>query len=119
MTTVNYINPKIDQSVRIFDQFYDFELLVPADQYDAVNSYFKSVFTDATAAGNFTVTLFRISQLNNIPVLSLLDELKTTSGIELTATLAYYLNAERSGSTLLGVAEPVQPNLYTARNVRQ
>lgn len=119
MSTVNYVNPNIDQSVRIFDQFYNFELLVPPDQYDAVNSYFRSVFTDADAAGNFTVTLFRISQLNNIPVLNLLDQLKSTSGIELTATLAYYLNAERSGSTLLGVSEPVQPNYYTARNVRQ
>jgi len=34
-------------------------------------------------------------------------------------TMAYYLNSIRSPATLLGVLEPVSPNYYTARNVRQ
>jgi hypothetical protein len=29
-TTVNYANPKIDQTVKIFDQFYAYEANVPA-----------------------------------------------------------------------------------------
>lgn len=118
MATVNYTNDKIDLSVRVFDSFYNFELNVPAQEYDAVNSYFRTVFKTKTAAENFTVTLFRVSQLNNVPVLDLLEQIQTTSGNELTALLAYYLNAERSGSTLLGVAEPIQPNFYVARNIR-
>lgn len=118
MATVNYTNRNIDLTVRVFDSFYNFELDVPAQEYDAVNSYFKSVFTSDEAAGNFTVTLFRVAQSNQVSVLTLLQQLQTTSGNQLTALLAYYLNAERSGSTLLGVSEAAQPNFYAARNVR-
>jgi hypothetical protein len=38
--------------------------------------------------------------------------------VELDLTMAYYLNNQRSNSTLLGVSQPVQPNFYAARNVR-
>lgn len=118
MSSVNYINPKTDQTVRIFDQFYGFELIVQSEEYDAVYSYFKSIYKDDTAAGNFTVTLFRISNEQSIPVLSLLDQLKTTSSPELNVTIAYYLNNMRSNSTLVGVLTPTQPNYYAAHNVR-
>lgn len=118
MATVNYTNRNVDLTVRVFDSFYNFELDVPAPEYDAVNSYFRSIFTDDEAAANFSVTLFRIAQSNQVPVMNLLQQIQTTSGNQLTALLAYYLNAERSGSTLLGVSEAVQPNFYAARNVR-
>jgi hypothetical protein len=52
-------------------------------------------------------------------VLSLLEQLQTAdNGAELNLTLAYYLNNQRSNSTLLGTSQPVQPNYYAARNVR-
>ena len=118
MSTINAINPKIDQSVRVFDSFYNFDVDVPVNEYDAVFSYFKSVFTTAQAAGNFTVTLFRIAQENNTPVLALLQELEGQNQIQITATLAYYLNNLRSPATLLGYSLPVTPIFYAARNVR-
>jgi pyruvate/2-oxoacid:ferredoxin oxidoreductase alpha subunit len=92
MSTINAINPKIDQTVRVFDNFYNFDIDVPANEYDVVFSYFKSVFTTAQAAGNFTVTLFRIAEQTNTPVLALLQELEGQNQIQITATLAYYLN---------------------------
>lgn len=120
MSTVNYSNPKIDQTVKVFDDFYGFSINVQSQDYDAVYSYFRSIFDTDEAAGNFTVTLFRIANEQSVSVLSLLDQLKTASGpTELSITMAYYLNNMRSGSTLLGVAQPVQPNYYVARNVRQ
>jgi len=39
------------------------------------------------------------------------------NAIQLTATMAYYLNGLRSPSTLLGVNSSVTPNFYTARNI--
>lgn len=119
MGTVNYVNPKTDQTVKIFDQFYGFELDIQAQEYDAVYSYFRSVYNTAEAAGNFTVTLFRISNEQGIPVLTLLDQIKTSNtGVELNMTMSYYLNNMRSNSTLVGVAEATQPNFYVARNIR-
>lgn len=118
MTTVNYANPKTDASVKIFDQFYSYELSVPVDAYDAVYSYFRSVFGTAEAAGNFAVTLFRVAELSGTPVLTLLQEIQGHTGPDLTLTLAYYINATRSNSTLLGLNVATQPNYYVAHNIR-
>jgi hypothetical protein len=46
-----------------------------------------------------------------------LDEFKGQNGINLSASLAYYLNSIRSRATLLGVGAAVTPNFYQARNV--
>ena len=119
MSTVNYANQKTDQTVRVFDDFFGFSINVEANDYDAVYSYFKSIYTDATAAGNFTVTLFRIANEQSINVLTLLKQIQTsTTSDELDKTIAYYLNSLRSNSTLVGVSTPTQPNYYAARNVR-
>ena len=117
MATVNEYNPKIDLTVRVFDNFYDFLLEVPANEYDIVNSYFKSVFENNRIAQNFTTTLFRIANQIDVPVLTLLKELEGQDSIQLTATLAYYLNGLRSPATLLGVNAAVVPNFWAARNV--
>lgn len=117
MATVNEINPKLDLTVRVFDNFYDFAVEVPADEYDAVYSFFLSVMADAQAAANFTTTLFRISSNTGIPVLTILSEFEGQTAIQLNSTLAYYLNGLRSPTTLLGINAAVTPNYYTARNV--
>ena len=118
MASVNAINTKTDLTVQIFDKFYGYEQHVPVDAYDAVLSYFRSVFRSAEAAGNFTVSLFRISQQSGIPVMSLLQQFQGQSAPEVTLTLAYYLNGIRSSSTLLGVNVPTQSNFYVARNIK-
>lgn len=119
MSSVNYANPSVDRTVRIFDQFYGFDVNVESQDYDAVYSYFRSIYKDATAAGNFAVTLFRIADEQNINVLTLLKQIQTArTTAELDRTIAYYLNNLRSNSTLFGVSEPTQPNFYAARNVR-
>jgi len=117
MSSVNTVNPNVDLTVRIFDEFYNFGLEVDTNDYDAVNSFFESVFIDQEAAQNLTVTFFRIAKETNTPVLTLLEQVQGQTAIEITATLAYYLNGLRSPSTLLGVNVPVTPNFYTARNV--
>lgn len=117
MSTVNYVDPTLDQTVRVFDQFYEFAVEVPADQYDVVFSYFKKVFADTLAAKNFSVTLFQVADYQKRPVLDVLAEIQGQNQLQLTSTLCYYLNNQRSNTTLLGVNALVQPNFYAARNV--
>ena len=119
MRSVNELNTSIDQTVRIFDEFYTFGLQVPVAQYDVVYSYMRSVFDTEQAARNFTATLFRVADESQINVMELLQELKRYDLPELTSVLAYYLNGLQSSSTLLGVQSRVLPNFYTARNVIQ
>ena len=118
MGSVNAINNKIDQTVQIVDKFYGYQQSVAADEYDAVLSYFKSVFGTATAAGNFTVAVFRVAQQSNIPVMTLLQQFQGQTAPQITLTLAYYLNGIRSRSTLLGLNVTTQPNYYVSRNIR-
>ena len=117
MSTVNQLNPKVDLTVNIYDQFYSFAIEVPVDEYDAVNSYFESVFKAKEAAQNFTVTLFRVAQESQTPVMTLLQQIQGLSDIQLTAQLSYYLNGLRSPTTLLGISSVLAPNYYTARNI--
>ena len=72
MSTVNYANPNKDLTVRVFDNFYNYDVNVPADEYDIVYSYFRSVMSTTRAAGNFAVSLFRVAQDTNVPALTLL-----------------------------------------------
>jgi pyruvate/2-oxoacid:ferredoxin oxidoreductase alpha subunit len=118
MGSVNVVNNKKDLTVQIFDRFYGYQQTVAVDEYDAVLSYFKSVFGSAESAGNFTVSVFRVAQLSNIPVMTVLQQFYGKSKPEITATMAYYLNSIRSSSTLLGINVPTQPNYYVAHNVR-
>ena len=117
MSTVNYANPNTDLTVRIFDDFYGYDVNIPAEEYDVVHTYFLSVMTTRQAAGNFTVSLFRVAEDTGIPALTLLKEFQGLNGMSLSASLAYYLNSIRSRATLLGVGTAVTPNFYQARNV--
>jgi len=124
MASINYTNYNIDQSVRVFDSFYEYDVDVPAAEYDVVNSYFKSVMTTAQAADNFTVSLFRVAENTGIPALTLLQSFQASGGnvgntMNLDVNMAYYLNSIRNRATLLGVGVPVTPNFYAARNVVQ
>jgi len=115
--SVNVLNPAVDITVRVFDEFYEFAVDVSAAEYDVVNSFFLSVFGSPSPADSFTSVIFRISDETEIPVLTLVEEMRDQNQIQITNTLAYYLNGLRSPTTLLGVNNPVQPNVWAARNV--
>jgi pyruvate/2-oxoacid:ferredoxin oxidoreductase alpha subunit len=119
MATVNALNPSIDRTVQIFDRFYSYQQSVSAVEYDVVYSYFRSVFSTKQQAGNFTVTLFRIANLSNTPVMTLLQSMKGLSKPQITLNFAYYLNTVQSPSTMMGIQVPITPNYYAARNVKQ
>lgn len=119
MSTVNEVNYNQDMTVRVFDRFYEYEANIPVNEYDVVHSFFLANMKSRTAAGNFTVSLFRVAQETGIPALTLLQGFQGQTGINLTANLAYYLNLIRNRATLLGVGVPTQPNFYAARNITQ
>jgi hypothetical protein len=118
MGSVNTPNYRVDPTVKIYDRFYTYEADVPGDEYDVIYSYFKTVFGTATAAANFTVSLFRVAQFSDIPVMTLFQQMQGQSAPEITLTMAYYLNSISSPSTMTGLNAPVTPNYYVARNVR-
>ena len=117
MATLNYPNPGTDPTVRAFDEFYNRELIIDGNQYDTVYSFFSSIFDDKFAAKNFTLTVFQISEDTGNTVEDILSDLSNQNQVQITATLAYYLNNNRSNTTLLGITNTATPNKYVARNI--
>jgi hypothetical protein len=107
----------LDNTVRVFDSFYNFEISIDANTYEIVRSYFYSVSDNADIADNFTAMLFRISSITDEEPLNLLGYLQGTSKLETTALMAYYLNSLKSKTTLYGVSATPTPNENVQRNV--
>jgi hypothetical protein len=116
--SLNTAQTQLDQTVRIFDRFYNFELNVPVNEYDTLYSYFYNLSRNKESAQNFTYAVFRIADQQGIPAIVLLDDFVGKSQLEVTALIAYYLNEIRSPATMIGVQAQVTPNYYAARNVQ-
>jgi hypothetical protein len=108
-----------DLTVKIFDDFYSFNMVVNGNEYDIVNGYFKSVCGTKVIAGNFTAFLFRISQETGIPVLDLLGQIQGTNKLQMNQVISYYLNSFKSKTSLYGVSTVPQSNQPVARNIVQ
>jgi hypothetical protein len=107
----------VDQTVKIFDEFYSFDLIVNASEYDIVYSYFKSTCDNIQIAGNFTVYFFRIAQETQISVLDLLTYIQGKTKLETNTVIAYYLNSFKSKTSIYGFGTVPQPNEPVARNI--
>ena len=107
----------LDKTVRVFDQFYNFDLVVNAAQYEIIYSYFYSVNNNKTIATNFTALLFRIAAVTGEDPMTLLNDITGKEKLKANATLTYYLNSIKSKTTLYGLSSVPQPNQSVQRNV--
>lgn len=108
----------IDNTVRLFNNFYNLDVSVPANEYELVYSFFNEYTTNTNVAKSFTETLFRISAQTEINVLELLSQFETTDKIKMALTMAYYLNTLSETKTVLyGVNNILVPNEKVQRNI--
>jgi len=107
----------LDKTVRLYDQFYNFELVVDSNQYEIVYSFFLERSKSQNVAKNFSLILFRIANTTGENVLDLLEYMRSTNKLEVNALLAYYLNNARSKTTLYGVTNIPSPNQFVQRNI--
>jgi hypothetical protein len=108
---------QLDNTVRVFDSFYNYEAAISADVYEVVNSYFKSVCATKSIANNFTTMLFRIVSITGEDAMTLLANIQGNTKLETTALMAYYLNSLKSKTTLYGVSVVPSPNETVQRNI--
>jgi hypothetical protein len=116
-TIIDAPRTDLDKTVRIFDSFYNFDLVVESNQYEIVYSLFMELTKSASIAKNFTTMVFRIANSTGDNVLDLVDYLRGSSKLEVNSLLAYHLNTFKSKTTLYGVGNIPQPNQYIQRNV--
>lgn len=108
---------QLDSTVRLFDKFYNNTMVVNASEYDIVFGYFMSVCATKNIARNFATFLFKISNIIDEPVLTLLDYIRGKTGLEVNTIMAYYLNSVRSKTALYGVSSLPIPNQTVQRNI--
>lgn len=107
-----------DQTVLIFDSFYNVKATVGAAEYDIVYSFFKGVSNNNTIAANFAAFLFRIAQEGGYNVLDLLEAIKGSGNkLQMNQAICYYLNTLKSKASLYGISNVPKPNQAVQRNV--
>lgn len=109
----------VDTTVKIFDQFYDLNLVVNADQYEIVYSFFKEYTTSIDTARSFTTTLFLIANQTQSNVLELLQTFEGSDKLKVSLTMAYYLNSVSNKTVMFGVNNVLVPNNTVQRNILQ
>lgn len=120
MAKIIDLRSTIDQTIKIFDSFYQTTLIVNPNEYDIVHGYFITVCATKAIADNFTALMFRISQETGIPALMLLEQIKGTgSKLEMNKVICYFLNSFKSKTSLYGVGQTPRPNQPVQRNVVQ
>jgi hypothetical protein len=120
MAKIVDLTNNLDRTLRIYDQFYSYNSIVNPDEFDVVNGYFLSVCDTKSVAGNFTASIFRISQTTGIPALSLLEQIKGANNkLEMNKIICYFLNTLKNKSALYGVAQIPRPNQSVSRNILQ
>lgn len=109
-----------DPTVRVFNNFYNLDLLVGADQYEVVRSFFRARTNSEETADTYTETLFRVSNITDTPVLELLQGMENQDSMQIQLSLAYYLNTlSNTKSVLFGSSSIMTPNPKVQRNIIQ
>ena len=117
MATIT-VNP--DQTVLIYDSFYNNKSVVNATEYDIVYSYFYGASNSRTIANNFTSILFNIAQQSGTSVVELLQIIKGSENtLQMNSIICYYLNTFKSKVALYGTGNIPTPNQVVQRNVVQ
>lgn len=109
----------IDTTVQIFDQFYDLNLQINAEQYEIVYSFFQQYCDSDASAASFTTTLFVISNQTGVNVLELLSTFDKSDALKVNLTMAYYLNSVSNKTAMFGVNNLITPNNTVQRNIVQ
>lgn len=112
-------NRSIDQTVRVFDDFYKFDLVIPSNEFDVVNSYFIGICPTKEIAGNFTAFFFKIAQETGISALELLTSIEGKTALEMNQFISYYMNSFKSKASMYGISYIPSPNQTVQRNILQ
>jgi hypothetical protein len=108
-----------DNTVLVFDEFYNLNIPISAAQYEIVYSYFVNYCHSAATAAAFTTTLFVIASQTQSNVLDLLETFGKEDALKVSLTMAYYLNNLSNKTAMFGVNNIITPNNVVQRNIVQ
>jgi len=106
-----------DRNLKFVSEYNSPPAEINGNEWDYVLGFFKKMTSDAYTADNFALSIFQVSKDTGFSVTDIIQTMEGQTGMQLSASLAYYLNSIRSSATLLGVKSIPKPNFYAGRSV--
>jgi hypothetical protein len=100
-----------------FDEYGQAPLEFSANDVEAAIGFFMANGFDRDAAEITAAVVLRQAKLETIPVLQLIDQLKTLDGVKLSAMVAEILNNNRPSSSALGFKAANSDDQFKIRNI--
>lgn len=126
MTSVRYTNlpgnindnrSTESKTRRFFNGFFEEDIAVSDNEWDAVHGFFLGVTDSPEAAAALSEAIITSSRQQKVSSIDLIQEFSKFSGLELDNVLALFFNSTRRNTSLLGFNQNRSPNQYVSRNV--
>ena len=105
------------KTLRIFGDYFDNEVQISSQEYDAVVSFFNSKDYAGESAETLAYVICRQAKIDNVSAMSVLDQLSTTDPQELSDVVAEILNLYRFKSSLIGKKQDNITQDVVSRNI--
>ena len=105
------------KTLRIFGDYFDNQVQINSEEYDAVIGFFKSKDYADESAETLSYVICRQAKIDNVSAMVVLDQLNNTNPQELSDIVAEILNLYRFKSSLIGKKQDNPTQDVVSRNI--
>jgi hypothetical protein len=117
LKTLTQNNDSTVKSKQYFNNYQKDRISYPSNQVDAVVGFFESKGFEKQAAISVSTVLLQQAKIDNINVMTLIDDLKTFDLPKLNELIGAILNNQRDKTSLLGFKETSIRQNQSRRNI--
>lgn len=112
-------NLPLDNAARrdVFDKFFSSKVSFPAEEIDAVLSFFLKRGFELESARSISIIMLNQAREDQVNVFELLDSLKKLTDVQMNQLIAQVLNSYRENVSALGYRIQETSNFYESRNI--
>ena len=114
----NIIRGSDKEVTQFFDRYFTKSLNYPANEVDAVVTFFEKRGFDNKAAIAVATALLQQAKIDNIKIFRLLDTLKGLDEVQLSVVVGEIINYNRSRTSTLGYRRTETVDKLERRNIR-
>ena len=103
--------------MRIFGDYFDKQVTVNSNEFDAVKSFFQGKDYTDESADTIAYVICRQAKIDNVSAMTVVDQLSETDPQELTDIVAEILNLYRFKSSLIGRKQDNSTPTIVSRNI--
>lgn len=105
------------KTLRIFGDYFNNQVQINSQEYDAVIGFFKSKDYTNESAETLSYVICRQARIDNVSAMTVLDQLSSTDPQELSDIVAEILNLYRFKSSLVGKKQDNPTQDVISRNI--